>query len=330
MEAWIRPDRSSFLPTMRDIASQRIPEDLLNRLGSNRKEYIDLLALASFGLPRGFLNMLSSVIDEVELATAASLRRVVLDAISAHAESVEAVFHNLALKLPRFIHYVEIGEELHASAQVALRSFNAGKPSAAKAATIALAAPHSNELEKILRMLEYSGLVRKQGDLSKGEKGQYQRYLLHYACLVATGSLALGRSYKVAELIESLHVRSAHALVKIKAETLLGKGYLDRCFLALPPCASCGMERVTEDQRFCMNCGAELSNASIYNELLKAPIDKLPLPKAKIAAIKEHTAIRTIQDLITDDEQVLRRPGSYIGPIWSKRIKTVAEEFLSV
>ena len=79
-----------------------------------------------------------------------------------------------------------------------------------------------------------------------------------------------------------------------------------------------------------MNCGKELGNASIYLELLKTSIDKLPLPKAKIQAIKVHTNIRNIQDLIADDEQSLRQPGSYIGPIWSKRIKTVAEEFLSV
>jgi len=79
-----------------------------------------------------------------------------------------------------------------------------------------------------------------------------------------------------------------------------------------------------------MNCGRELANVSVYNELLKAPIDKLAIPRAKVEAIKDNTAIRTIQDLITDDEQSLRQPGSYIGPVWSKRIKTVAEEFLSV
>lgn len=330
LEAWLYPDTTTFLSTMRDIAAKRVPVELINRLGPSRDEYIDLLALASFGLPRGFLNMLSSVIDDAQIGRTQRLRKSVLDAIAAHAESVEAIFDNLALKLPRFVHYVEVGKELNARAQKTVKASNILKNITSKAVTIALAAPYSNELEKILKMLEYSGLVRRQSDLSKGGQGQYQRYLLHYAGLIATNSLSLGSAYKLTDLISAIGTRSAHALVKIKPETLIGKNYSKRCVLALPPCSSCGTERAAEEQRFCMNCGAELANASIYLDLLKTKIDQLPLPKAKIEAIKTHTSIRTIQDLITDDEQSLRRPGSYIGPVWSKRIKTIAEEFLSV
>lgn len=330
LEAWLQPESPSYLDTMRDIAALRVPEHLLALLGPSRQEYIDLLALASFGLPRGFLNMLSNVIDESQKGAGSSLRKIVLDAVSTHAESVEAIFHNLALKLPRFLHYINIGEELHSKALNVVRTFNAGKSTSHKAVVVALGIPFTNELEKILKMLEYSGLLRKQSDLSKGVKGQYQRYAMHYASLIATTSLALGRSYKISDLIDSLQNRTAHALVKVKVETLIGKDYAERCILALPPCAKCGTPRVSENQRFCMHCGAELANASVYSELLKAPIDKLPLPQAKIEAIKLNTSIRSIQDLITDDEQSLRRQGSYIGPVWSKRIKTVAEEFLSV
>ena len=330
LEAWLYPDAETFLGTMRDIATKRVPENLIALLGQNRNEYLDLLALASFGLPRGFLNMLSSVIDEAQRGSTSRMRKAVFSAIADHAESVESIFDNLALKLPRFVHYVDIGKQLNSRAQSSLRTYNTTKIQTRKAATIALAIPFSNELEKILKMLEYSGLVRRQNDLSKGEKGQYQRYLLHYAGLVSTNSLSLGSAYKLTDLINALSTRSAHALVKIKPETLLGRDYSDRCVLALPPCTNCGTPRTSEDQRFCMNCGKELGNASIYLELLKTSIDKLPLPKAKIQAIKVHTNIRNIQDLIADDEQSLRQPGSYIGPIWSKRIKTVAEEFLSV
>ncbi|SDC19539.1 hypothetical protein SAMN05216345_101881 [Cupriavidus sp. YR651] len=329
LEAWLDPAAPSYLGTMRDIARLRIPSSILDTLGTGKDEYIDLVSLASFGLPRGFLNMLSSILDEIQKG-ATGIRKIVLDAISVHAESVDAVFHNLALKLPRFSHYVEIGEEFHRSARNALRNFNAHKTVENKAVILALATPYANELEKVIKMLEYSGLVRKQGDLSKGVKGQYQRYSLHYASLISSTSLALGRSYRIADLSGSLQSRSAHALVKIKAETLLGKDYSKRCVLALPPCANCGTPRAAENQRFCMHCGAELANASVYTELLKAPIDRLPLPQAKIDAIKQHTNIRTVQDLITDDEQTLRKQGSYIGPIWSQRIKNVAEEFVSV
>ncbi|AEF89923.1 hypothetical protein DelCs14_2913 [Delftia sp. Cs1-4] len=330
LEAWLQPTSDSFLSTMRDIAHHRIPAELLSKLGPNGKEYIDLIALASFGLPRGFLNMLSSVIDEAQKGSTSRLRKTVLDTISDHSESVESVFHNLGLRLPRFSNYVATGEKFQTAAQSAIRNFNTSKKIDSKATVIAISRPLSNELEKILKMLEYAGLVRKQSDLSKGEKGQYHRYSVHYGSLIASTSLSLGRAYKITDIVDALEVQSAHALIKVKAETLLGKGYESQCVLAIPPCTKCGTPRQIENQRFCMHCGSELQTASVYSELLKAAIDNLPLPRAKIEAIKRHTAIRTVQDLIADDEQSLRRPGSYIGPIWSKRIKTVAEEFLSV
>lgn len=330
LEAWLKPDAPSYIRTMREIATKRIPQGLLEELGPNGGEYIDLFALASFGLPRGFLNMLSALLDESQRGHASSLRQVAFDAIATHAESVEAIFHNLKFKLPRFENFIEVGEKLMFSVGQAIREFNQAKSTFAKAATVAIATPLPNELDKILRMLEYCGLIRPMSDLSKGERGTYQRYLIHYASLVASNAFALGRSYKLSDLVEAMLTRSSHSLVKTKAETLLGRDYLSKCTLALPACSSCNTARVSENQRFCMNCGAELTNASVYLELLKAPIDGLPLPAAKIQAIKNHTSIRSIQDLLTDDEQSLRKPGSYIGPIWSKRIKTVAEEFVSV
>jgi hypothetical protein len=243
LEAWLDPTSDSYLDTMRDIARLRVPAELLDSLGPSAKEYIDLIALASFGLPRGFLNMLSTVIDEAQRGATARLRKNLLDTISDHAESVESVFHNLGLRLPRFSNYVSTGEVFHDRAQQAIRNFNIGKLAKGKATVIALAVPLSNELEKILKMLEYAGLVRKQSDLSKGEKGQYHRYSVHYGSLISTTSISLGRAYRIADLIEALESQSAHALVKVKAETLLGKGYEARCVLALPPCGKCGTPR---------------------------------------------------------------------------------------
>jgi hypothetical protein len=78
-----------------------------------------------------------------------------------------------------------------------------------------------------------------------------------------------------------------------------------------------------------MKCGQELRNASVYEELLRTPIDVLPLPARKRNGIKQHTPLRTVQDLLLDDDQhLLKVP--YIGPIWSARIRTVAQEFVSV
>jgi hypothetical protein len=79
-----------------------------------------------------------------------------------------------------------------------------------------------------------------------------------------------------------------------------------------------------------MRCGSELTNASVYEELLRASISELPLTKRKLDGILEHTPIKTIQDVLLDDEAQTLRRVPYIGPIWAARIRTYAEEFVSV
>jgi hypothetical protein len=68
----------------------------------------------------------------------------------------------------------------------------------------------------------------------------------------------------------------------------------------------------------------------VYEELLNAPIDRLPLTERKIADLKKHTTIRTVQDVILDEESRLIRSVPWVGPVWAKRIHNAAEEFASV
>ena len=147
--------------------------------------------------------------------------------------------------------------------------------------------------------------------------------------MISTNSLFLGKNYKLSAIVDALRKPLAHSLVKTKPETLLGVNYSQSCTLALPPCPKCGTARITEDQKFCMNCGHELRSASIYLELLKAPVDKLSIPARKVAALSA-AGFQTVGQLLSDENQRFRRPGSSIGPFWAKRILTVAEEFVSV
>jgi hypothetical protein len=79
-----------------------------------------------------------------------------------------------------------------------------------------------------------------------------------------------------------------------------------------------------------MRCGRELKNASVYDELLRAPVSHLPLTPKKLAGLKKYTSIRSIQDVLMDAEEGQLRSVPYIGPIWAARIRRYAEEFVSV
>jgi hypothetical protein len=79
-----------------------------------------------------------------------------------------------------------------------------------------------------------------------------------------------------------------------------------------------------------MRCGAELKDLSVYDELIHADIDKLPLTPNKIRGLKTHTSLRTVQDILLDQEAIQIRKVPYVGPIWSSRIQTAAQEYVSV
>ncbi len=166
--------------------------------------------------------------------------------------------------------------------------------------------------------------------MARGVKGRFQRYTIHNAILLTENALSLGKSYSVATAIAALTTKGAHAFARTKGRALLGTNFEAKCTLDLPKCLNCGAPRVSEDQHFCMKCGAKLTTASLYDELLRTSFDRLPLSAKKIKGIREHTQIKTIQDILLDDElQTLRRV-PYIGPVWSARIRGYAEEFVSV
>jgi hypothetical protein len=329
VEAWYRPDEDDYLPTMRDIVRRRLPASFQQRL-SGRGELVDYLALASFGIPRGFLVMLSQLLgveeDEDQIPTRAKAERAVSD----HAASVQNIFTSLSAKLPRYKHFVEVGTELVAASTRVLQSFNSEKQIRQKAVMIAFPDPLGQELSRILAMLEYAGIMRDAHTVSRGVKGVFHRYTLHYSLLIDNNSLSLGRAFALGDVVTALSVRDAHAFARTQPRRLLGSDFEARCTLDLAPCQNCGAPRLSEDAQFCMKCGRPLGTASIYVELLKTPIEQLPLTPNKLKGLKKYTSIRTVNDVLLDEEYLQIRSVPRIGSVWSARIRRYAEEFVSV
>ncbi|MEU6767106.1 hypothetical protein ABZ916_31955 [Streptomyces sp. NPDC046853] len=329
VECWYRPDGEDYLTVMREIVSRRIPQTLLRRL-KGRDELIDYLALASFGLPRGFLVMLSQLLGVEEDESHNPTRSLADKAIADHASSVRQIFSSLAEKLPRYRRFVELGSVLERGSIRQLQTFNSGRSSRSKATVIAYPEPIDSKLSRMVSMLEYAGIIRDAHTVSRGVKGVFQRYTIHYALLVESNALGLGRSFSVTDIISALSTRDAHAFSRVSPSALLGSDYADRCTLDLLPCQNCGAPRFSEDAQFCMKCGRQLRSASIYEELIQTPIEKLPLTEKKLNGLLHHTAIRTVNDVLMDEENVQIRRVPHIGPVWSSRIRRYAEEFVSV
>jgi hypothetical protein len=325
LETWCHPTDESYLPFMREIANRRLSEEMKAKFSDNYQDYIDILALAAFGQPRAFLNMLSDCLDLH--GTKSVSRKNVLSSIEECASYVDGVFDALADKLPRYSKFVSEGKSVKANALAAIAFYNKNRSGRTKSTIIGIKEPVPSSLDKILQFFEYSGLFRKTRTHSRGADS-YDRYLIHNATIIHSNSLALGRSFSIRDLIDSLQNNDSHIYVRTVTEKIVDKEF-SKLRLNLPPCSACGHERSGESQKFCGNCGAKLKDSSIYNELLQKPISALPLSASKLKGIEAKTRIRTIQDLLLDENQSLLKVPR-IGKVWSRRIKTMAEEFISV
>jgi ABC-type hemin transport system ATPase subunit len=329
LEVWCKPEGEGYLKLMRNLFERRFGTEIVAKRLSGKEALLDYLALASFGLPRAYLTMVSELLGVDEAGSVNPTKAGADRAISNLAASTRAVFESLAQKLPRLENFILLGSELERAITQLLRQYNIFKLGSSKAVLVAIAEP-PKEFTKILALMEYAGLIRNAGTLSKGPKGVYHRYTLHYAIILSENALSLGKAPSVEGSISVLTERDAHAVPRTRSASLLGENYESRCTLNLTPCPSCGTPRVTERARYCGQCGAALSEASIYTELLKAPIQNLPLTNHKIEGLLTETSIQIVQDIMLDEESKQIRSVKGIGPIWAKRIHTAAEEYVTV
>lgn len=323
IEAWYDPDDDDYLQLMRELVQNRFPEEIKYLLNEN-KEIINLLAYASFGVPRGFINLVGEITQSVS-SSSIKINKV-KKSIKDHADIVTRVYTSLIEKLPRFKNYITTGTLLINEFIDILSDYNKHNK---KGVIVAINEPASEKFKRVMQFLEYSGMVRRIESLSKGEKGNFNRYIIHYALLISGNAFSLGSNYKIDNLNRILASIERHSFVRRKETALLNGEINLRCTLELPPCRKCHSVRISEHQRFCVTCGSELTNTSIYKELMSASVELLPLPSKKIEGILSTTNLKTVEDIISDETSSLQKvPG--IGHYWQARIKTIAIEFVGV
>lgn len=328
VEAWYSPDKSDYLTSMRSLYKRRIHPSFGDAFAKS-PELLDYVAFAAFGIPRTMINILSQVLiaDDGNVQTP-TVRRCDT-AVADQANSTESIYRSLEMKLPRYKYFVKTGEELLANILSDLREYNYNRPVSGKAATIALSMPLSGEAQRVLDFMEYAGLLRKLGVFSRGNRGQYLRYVVHYSVLISHKSLNLGKQTSPSATVEALCHRDAHAVRHTRVPSLI-QDLEGRCRLDLEPCSKCGTPRTTPEAKFCTNCGASLPVRSVYEDLLKSPIGALPITQHKKDGIMKHSKLRTVKDILMDEEHTLIRAVPGVGPVWARRITVAAEEHVTL
>lgn len=330
IEAWIRTDSPTYLEAMRAIFRARFPLELQNTV---RSELVDLAALASFGLPRNFLNILSDALGDLDedrpsqaVLTFNSLR----DAVRQNSWRVAQLYEEVARKLPRYENFVNVGREVEATMLEEIRATNRHRrEGAAGYIGVAVARPWDPDLSQVFSIQEYAGLLRRLGPVSRGASS-YEKIQLHTSRLIAENALGLGRNPSAEHYIRVLIRQSADDFVRRQPDRLFTAEQAEKCRLNLSPCPKCGSPRISDDAAFCFKCGTPLREQSVYRELLSSDISRLQLPPLKQQRILEMSDIRTVQDILLDDAGVKLRSVSSIGKTWSARIRARAEEFVTL
>jgi hypothetical protein len=329
IDVWIKPDRDAYLGFMREFIETRFPPDLANTIKSS--ETIDLLSYASFGIPRALLNMLQelSIEKDGELVGINLNRTDVLRAIKQLFANTKKLFTSLSTKLPVYARFISTGETILNNSSRLVKAYNKGKPTDRQSVSVAVASEDlTHELSKVFSLFQYAGLCTPKEELvSRGEKGRFQIFTLHYAGLIDANALIGAKSLNIHDYVTAFSKRNAHEFTRTRAASLIGHTG-DAFALSLPPCSVCRTPRLFEDAKFCAKCGSPLTAPSTYLALMNADIDKLPLTKNRIEKIKEQSAIRKIKDILFDHEHRALLGVDRIGRYWAARIVRLAEEFV--
>jgi ABC-type iron transport system FetAB ATPase subunit len=332
VDVWLRPDTNKYLPFMKSLLRQRVSDELWQRLTAN-ETLLELLAYASFGVPRSLLNMLRRLYsggDADESVVLDYTRHGVLRAIRASHEVTISVFSSLAKKLPMYEKFILAGRQILDRSVAATKAYNKGKSIGSQSVTIAVSKPIPAELAKVFAFFQYSGLLSPRGEVSRGEKGVFDLYVIHYAALIESNALFGEKAINSANYVEAFRKRSAKEFTRVTPRTLLNNQNVSSVLaLSLPPCQVCKTPRVSEAARFCLNCGAPLTAMSMFETLIQNDIEELPLTPNRVASIKKNSKIRTVKDILLDHQHRELRSIPQIGPVWAKRIHSYAEEYLA-
>ncbi|MFO1028346.1 MAG: hypothetical protein U1E70_24485 [Acetobacteraceae bacterium] len=331
IDVWVRPDRDVYVDFMRKVAVKRFGTEFPRAL-SNIPLALEFLAFAAFGIPRSFLNMLRTIYH-AEAAAASGVavdRRKLLDIARQGRELSHNVYESLSYKLPAYKAFVETGQDIYQRIIENLKEFNKTRAVEDQALEVGLKRPIPPEIEKVIGFLQYAGLLMPAGDNSRGVKGVFELYMVHFGDLIVDNAI-IGRRAKSIQLFVTAFTAQTHQVwPRVSPDSLAKQDRFPALFrLTLPHCQVCGAERANEHAKFCQNCGAQLKTASLYDSLVNQDISVLPISPRIVTRIKGESAIRKIKDILIDTDRVNLRSVKFIGPVRATRIANSAEEYVA-
>ncbi len=321
---WLSVEADEYRSDMDQIARCRFPD-----FEQIPPDVVDLLRFAAFGIPRAYLTMLQGYKERPAKTSQQTLNQVV----EAHLNARLAEFRSIAKKVPKLCELISVGETVLNGMVRAIKASNTDST----VVQLLVGVPKEDLTAIVKRMFQLlieAGLIFDAKEVKHGTPERiYQRYIPHGAALLQSRALTSGDTGgTLKSTAEALRRKRAKHPVRRKLEKYVDDASLiHQLDFALPPCPTCAAPRVSDEQRFCTNCGAQLVALSTFDNCLSVPIEEVPgLTQWQIQTIqKELPRLRTIRDYLAMQDPAAELRTVYgIGLRRSARIADVLHAFV--
>lgn len=336
IDVWMRPNNDGYIEFMHSVLKSRFNGGIYQKLTSDIS-LLNLVCYAAYGSPRMLLNMISKLCKEtnngkedIEITDFNSQK--VIRSIKDSFRNTYNIYESLRVKLPMYSQFIDVGGKVFENILSILKEFNKNhRTSPNKQSSIIAIKRHiPSELEKVLGFFQYAGILSPIAPNNRGEKGIYELFEIHSAAIVDRNVFFSKSAINKDDYCQAFGNKTTRLVPQHSVESLVGGDNIPTMFnLSLPPCSVCKTPRVSENAKFCSHCGAYLTEASVFEDIVQQDIDVLPITKERAATIKKHSKIRTIKDILMDYDNSELQSVTMIGPFWCKKIKSYAEEVIA-
>jgi energy-coupling factor transporter ATP-binding protein EcfA2 len=333
IDVWFKPNSSGYLKFMHSLLKTRLGNEAYSQLSKNMT-LLNTICFAAYGIPRALLNMIAKFNDEnyeeIEPRNFTLTAKGVSEAIKNNFDNTYNIFDTLRFKLPMYSTFIATGANIYETCLQKIKEFNRYNPISKQSSIIAIKRPISTELNKVIGFFQYAGLISSQGIRNRGGIGVYELYELHYSSIIYRNAFFSSRRISFENYCDAFQNRPSHHYPRHTEKGILQTVDTSDIFaLALPPCPTCNTPRLSEESKFCSNCGVKLKDISIFESIVSQGIENLPITPNRCRTIRDNSKISSIKDILldTDNRQLFKVP--QIGPYWAKKIKTYAEEFIA-
>lgn len=311
VKMWLDVEDDNFSIFMDKFLSTR-----LNLRSEIDPDIIEIFKFASFGIPRAFMTLLRSYLNQKSERSQVKYNNV----LSTHSSLIKQEYLSLIIKLPQYKSIIETGLILFENITQELTSANKKNNNNKE---ILFGIEKEKDTYKYKRMIKFlieAGLLYDKGSSSEGHLS-YNRYSPHYLFLIQNRAFSEPRGFNVKDIHRRLKLKANKRPLRRKFSSLLDHDQLSNIRLDLPACLNCGTARLTEEQKFCHNCGRPLVGKSSFDYFITITIDMLPLTEWQKQKILNETEFKTVGDVLQSQNPAADlRKAKGIGKVKSSNI----------